>query len=66
MPAAVADRVFGDGREARGIEFLDEIGKTPLLTKGQEVYLAKRIERGDSRAMPQTPWPLVQPPPIRA
>lgn len=30
--------------------YLDEIGKTPLLTKAQEVYLAKRIERGDRRA----------------
>jgi RNA polymerase primary sigma factor len=30
--------------------YLDEIGKTPLLTKNQEVQLAKRIERGDERA----------------
>jgi RNA polymerase primary sigma factor len=30
--------------------YLDEIGKTPLLTKAQEVYLAKRVERGDARA----------------
>jgi RNA polymerase primary sigma factor len=30
--------------------YLDEIGKTPLLTKIQEVQLAKRIERGDRRA----------------
>ena len=30
--------------------YLDEIGKTPLLTKTQEVYLARRIERGDRRA----------------
>jgi RNA polymerase primary sigma factor len=30
--------------------YLDEIGKTPLLTKAQEVYLAKRVERGDRRA----------------
>jgi RNA polymerase primary sigma factor len=30
--------------------YLDEIGKTPLLSKAQEVYLAKRIERGDRRA----------------
>jgi len=30
--------------------YLDEIGKTPLLTKGQEVYLAKRVEQGDRKA----------------
>src|SRR4028119_2376158 len=30
--------------------YLDEIGKTPLLTKAQENYLARRIERGDRRA----------------
>src|SRR5687768_1356895 len=30
--------------------YLDEIGKTPLLAKAQEVYLARRIERGDRRA----------------
>ncbi|MDN5696952.1 MAG: sigma-70 family RNA polymerase sigma factor [Rubrobacter sp.] len=30
--------------------YLDEIGKTPLLSKAQEVYLARRIERGDRRA----------------
>ena len=30
--------------------YLDEIGKTPLLKKLQEVYLARRIERGDKRA----------------
>ncbi len=30
--------------------YLDEIGKTPLLSKAQEVYLAKRIERGNRRA----------------
>ncbi|MGI9050907.1 MAG: sigma-70 family RNA polymerase sigma factor, partial [Rubrobacteraceae bacterium] len=30
--------------------YLDEIGKTPLLTKAQEVYLSRRIERGDRRA----------------
>jgi len=30
--------------------YLDEIGKTPLLTKAQEVYLAKRVERGDRHA----------------
>jgi RNA polymerase primary sigma factor len=30
--------------------YLDEIGKTPLLTKAQEVYLAKRVEKGDRKA----------------
>jgi RNA polymerase primary sigma factor len=30
--------------------YLDEIGKTSLLTKAQETYLARRIERGDRRA----------------
>ncbi|HEV3407517.1 MAG TPA: sigma-70 family RNA polymerase sigma factor [Gaiellaceae bacterium] len=33
--------------------FLREIGKVPLLTADQEVYLAKRIERGDMTAKTQ-------------
>ncbi len=33
--------------------YLREIGKVPLLTADQEVYLAKRIERGDMRAKTQ-------------
>jgi RNA polymerase primary sigma factor len=33
--------------------YLREIGKVPLLTAGQEVALAKRIERGDMRAKTQ-------------
>jgi RNA polymerase primary sigma factor len=33
--------------------FLREIGKVPLLTADQEVYLAKRIERGDMIAKTQ-------------
>src|SRR3712207_9263473 len=33
--------------------FLREIGKVPLLTADQEVYLAKRIERGDMAAKTQ-------------
>src|SRR4029078_6523985 len=32
---------------------LREIGKVPLLTADQEVYLAKRIERGDMAAKTQ-------------
>jgi DNA-directed RNA polymerase sigma subunit (sigma70/sigma32) len=27
--------------------YLREIGRVPLLTADQEVYLAKRVERGD-------------------
>src|SRR6266508_5504324 len=33
--------------------YLREIGKVPLLTADQEVYLAKRIERGDMYAKTQ-------------
>src|SRR3954447_17026275 len=33
--------------------YLREIGKVPLLTADQEVYLAKRIERGDMGAKTQ-------------
>jgi len=33
--------------------YLREIGKVPLLTADQEVYLAKRIERGDMTAKTQ-------------
>jgi RNA polymerase primary sigma factor len=33
--------------------YLREIGKVPLLTADQEVYLAKRIERGDGAAKRQ-------------
>src|SRR5205823_14328234 len=33
--------------------YLREIGKVPLLTADQEVYLAKRIERGDMFAKRQ-------------
>ena len=33
--------------------YLREIGKVDLLTAGQEVYLAKRIERGDMAAKTQ-------------
>jgi RNA polymerase primary sigma factor len=33
--------------------YLREIGKVPLLTADQEVYLAKRIERGDMQAKTQ-------------
>src|ERR687898_12844 len=33
--------------------YLREIGKVPLLTADQEVYLAKRVERGDTAAKTQ-------------
>src|SRR5712692_544197 len=33
--------------------YLREIGRVPLLSAGQEVYLAKRIERGDGEAKQQ-------------
>jgi RNA polymerase primary sigma factor len=33
--------------------YMREIGKVPLLTAGQEVYLAKRVERGDVAAKRQ-------------
>lgn len=46
LEADLKSRYTGDAVQM----YLDEIGKTPLLTKGQEVYLAKRVERGDKRA----------------
>jgi len=46
LEADLKSRYTGDAVQM----YLDEIGKTPLLTKAQEVYLAKRIERGDRRA----------------
>jgi RNA polymerase primary sigma factor len=46
MEGDLKSRYTGDAVQM----YLDEIGKTPLLTKAQEVYLARRIERGDRRA----------------
>ena len=46
MESDLRTRYTGDAVQM----YLDEIGKTPLLTKAQEVYLARRIERGDRRA----------------
>lgn len=51
----IVDKVLEDDLRSRytgdAVQmYLDEIGKTPLLTKVQEVYLARRIERGDRRA----------------
>jgi RNA polymerase primary sigma factor len=46
MEADLKSRYTGDAVQM----YLDEIGKTPLLTKAQEVYLARRIERGDRQA----------------
>src|SRR4028119_1262104 len=46
LAADLKSRYTGDAVQL----YLDEIGTTPLLTKAQEVYLARRIERGDRRA----------------
>jgi RNA polymerase primary sigma factor len=45
--AAAADHVAGDTVR----QYLREIARTPLLTKEQEVELAKRVEAGDERAV---------------
>jgi len=37
--------------------------KTVAMPEAMKVRVAA-IERGESRAIPQTPWPLVQPLPI--
>jgi RNA polymerase primary sigma factor len=47
------DRVLGESYDISTdslARFLRELGKVDLLTAGQEVELAKRIERGDHRA----------------
>jgi RNA polymerase primary sigma factor len=46
MESDLRTRYTGDAVQM----YLDEIGKTPLLTKNQEVYLAKRVEKGDKKA----------------
>lgn len=46
LDADLRTRYTGDAVQM----YLDEIGKTPLLTKAQEVKLAKRIEQGDRRS----------------
>ena len=64
-PAARAAARRGRGKSAPKLDltvepsldslrlYLREIGKVPLLTADQEVYLAKRIERGDMGAKTQ-------------
>src|SRR3954454_13608165 len=48
MPPAAAHREQEDGIVLS--RFLQDIGRTPLLTKDDEIELAKRIERGDLMA----------------
>ena len=55
MDSDLRTRYTGDAVQM----YLDEIGKTPLLTKTQEVYLAKRTKPGgwrDCWAQGGTPW----------
>src|SRR6478735_12573252 len=48
MPPSSAHREQEDGVVLS--RFLQDIGRTPLLTKDDEIELAKRIERGDLMA----------------
>src|SRR3954452_2278751 len=51
MPPSSAHREQEDGVVLS--RFLQDIGRTPLLTKDDEIELAKRIERGDLAAKDQ-------------
>jgi RNA polymerase primary sigma factor len=49
-PAPVAEQPIAHGERSNLQLYLQEIGKTPLLTIAEEVKLARRIRRGDQAA----------------